>query len=510
MAVSVHGTARPQRQVRTGQLARNTSRAARAEASSSVVVGWKAAGQGKPTDVVDAAHLGRHDQRFQVLPGGSGRRVLRQVQVLGLGIEREHPPGRLPADASPALLYASLAVRLGGDAAPGELGIPLGLGDHPAVHDEPHALDRQGRLGEVGGDDDLPRVALAPLGQGPALPVRGQRRDEREDVVAVGLAEGALDLLARRLDRPPGGQEAEDVAEDPLLVEALGQVDDELGQLTGHPLTPLFGQDVTVVAQAGQLRRGVPDVLYPPGVGVVRDVVGTQGRRVPVGPVLPDEHVLVTRLLAGQRQRRVGPPVVDVLLAVFGRVEGRKERHTVPEGLLGWHVHHFGHVGAAEVLLVEVGVEGRGRDDDPQVWILGQLLLQVAHDEVDVGAAFVGLVDDDGADPAQPPLPQPVDHRPVGDVDQLARLVVVAVTRYLVADGVARADATRAGHGPADEGRDANRRLHARLGDDDRAEVGEPGERRRRAEVLAATPVAGPSAGRARTSTCRSRSRPSG
>ena len=49
-------------------------------------------------------------------------------------------------------------------------------------------------------------------------------------------------------------------------------------------------------------------------------------------------------------------------------------------------------------------VDGGGSDDDVQIRPLGEELTQIAEDEVDVQAAFVGLVDDDRVIAAEPAI----------------------------------------------------------------------------------------------------------
>ena len=56
---------------------------------------------------------------------------------------------------------------------------------------------------------------------------------------------------------------------------------------------------------------------------------------------------------------------------------------------------HLDHRCTAEMLRKALGVDGRRGDDDFQVRTLGQQLLEVAEQEVDVQAALVRLVDDD-------------------------------------------------------------------------------------------------------------------
>ncbi len=66
--------------------------------------------------------------------------------------------------------------------------------------------------------------------------------------------------------------------------------------------------------------------------------------------------------------------------------------------------HGRGHAIGREVLGEAVGVDRRRRDDHLEVGPLRQQLLEVAEDEVDVEAAFVGLVDDERVVAAEHPV----------------------------------------------------------------------------------------------------------
>src|SRR5690606_23544002 len=65
---------------------------------------------------------------------------------------------------------------------------------------------------------------------------------------------------------------------------------------------------------------------------------------------------------------------------------------------------HLDHRGTGEVLREPVRVDGGGGDDQLQVGAAGQQPGQIPQQEVDVEAAFVRLVDDQGVVPAQIPV----------------------------------------------------------------------------------------------------------
>ena len=93
---------------------------------------------------------------------------------------------------------------------------------------------------------------------------------------------------------------------------------------------------------------------------------------------------------------------------------------------------------AAEVLREALGVDGGRGDDDLEVGAAGEQLGEVAEDEVDVEAALVGLVDDQGVVAAEHPVARELGQQDaVGhELDQgvLADLVGEA---HLPADGLA-------------------------------------------------------------------------
>jgi len=98
-------------------------------------------------------------------------------------------------------------------------------------------------------------------------------------------------------------------------------------------------------------------------------------------------------------------------------------------------------------------------------------LLEVAQDEVDIRRTLVSLVDNHCADRAQSAFAEPVDHRPVCDVDELACIVVRSIATDLEADREAGTDAPGAGHHRTNETCHACRRLHAWLGHDNRSKL---------------------------------------
>ena len=102
-----------------------------------------------------------------------------------------------------------------------------------------------------------------------------------------------------------------------------------------------------------------------------------------------DQHV--TAPFAPELVDRVADGVVDVVLA--GLLEGAialLDREQPARD----HQHRCGSLGRREVLREAVRIDGRRGHDDLQVGPARQDLAQVAEQEVDVEAAFVGLVDD--------------------------------------------------------------------------------------------------------------------
>jgi hypothetical protein len=110
-----------------------------------------------------------------------------------------------------------------------------------------------------------------------------------------------------------------------------------------------------------------------------------------------------------------------------------------------------------------LGVDGRARDDDPQVGPAGEQPLQVAEQEVDVEAALVRLVDDDRVVAAELAIVVDlVQEDAVGhhlDARGLARPIGEA---HLVADEVAELDAQLLGDALRDGPRGDATRLRVR------------------------------------------------
>ncbi len=91
-------------------------------------------------------------------------------------------------------------------------------------------------------------------------------------------------------------------------------------------------------------------------------------------------------------------------------------------------------VGCCEVVREPLGVDRRRGDDHLQVRSPGQQFLEVAEDEVDVEAAFVCLVDDEGVVSAQQPIALDL-----GEEDAVGHQLDQGCVRHLVGepDGVA-------------------------------------------------------------------------
>ncbi|MEY9210640.1 hypothetical protein ABH917_000086 [Thermobifida halotolerans] len=281
-----------------------------------------------------------------------------------------------------------------------------------------------------------------------AEPQRGHLQDDRGQVGAQDLGVGELRAGEEVL---LGVQPDADALRDPAAT-ALA--------LVGRRLRDAFdGQALHLgaVAVAGDARgAGVHDVPDPRNR---QRGLGDVGRQHHAPPGVRPEHAV----LLGRGQPRVqrqdvdgvrtvlGVPAAQVLAQRLGGVAdlalpaeedqdvagalGAQLVHRVADALdlvavvgdgvgvivvvrqrlrLQRPVAHLDRVGAARDLddggVVEVpgealGVDGGGGDDHLQVGAAGQQLPEVAEDEVDVEAALVGLVDDEGVVAAQHPVP---------------------------------------------------------------------------------------------------------
>ena len=135
------------------------------------------------------------------------------------------------------------------------------------------------------------------------------------------------------------------------------------------------------------------------GVGGVADL-----------PLAAEEDQDVAGALAAQLVDRVQDPLglVAVVLGVHAdRAVADLDRPGAARDL--------DHRGTAEVAAEALGVDGGRGDDQLEVRPAGQEPVQVAEQEVDVEAALVGLVDDDGVVAAQRPVPLQLGQQdPVG------------------------------------------------------------------------------------------------
>jgi len=216
---------------------------------------------------------------------------------------------------------------------------------HAAVDDVADARHRERGLGDVGGQHDAPAIAGF---ENTVLFGLAQAREERQD-------------LGRR---PPLG----------VLQQVAAQVVGGLADLA------LAGQEDEDVA-----RSAAPEFIHGVGDGVVEVKLAA----LFVGP----PALLDREQPATDHDHRCGnqePPsfALRALAAPRGGV-ARLEAALRRAGL------------ASKVIGKAVGVDGGRGDDDLQVGPLRQQLLQVTEQEVDVQAAFVGLVDDEGVVSAQ-------------------------------------------------------------------------------------------------------------
>jgi hypothetical protein len=65
---------------------------------------------------------------------------------------------------------------------------------------------------------------------------------------------------------------------------------------------------------------------------------------------------------------------------------------------------------------------------------------QLREYDIDILATLVSFIDDDGTDPRQLPITNPIDHRSVCDINQITRAVPVPLPAYLIADSETGAD----------------------------------------------------------------------
>ena len=104
------------------------------------------------------------------------------------------------------------------------------------------------------------------------------------------------------------------------------------------------------------------------------------------------EDQRITGAEAGKLVYGIGNRIVQIALVVFlfqiGNWPVTNIDRVQPPG-------HFDHRRAAEVLRKTLGIDRCRGDDHFQVGALGQQLLEVAKQEVDIQAALVCLVDDD-------------------------------------------------------------------------------------------------------------------
>jgi hypothetical protein len=133
----------------------------------------------------------------------------------------------------------------------------------------------------------------------------------------------------------------------------------------------------------------------------------------------------------------------------------------------------------AEVLGEPLGVDGGRRDDDLEVGPAGEQVREVAEKEVDVEAALVGLVDDEGVVAAQHPVPlhlgqqdavgHQLDQRALADLVRephgVAHQVAHRGAQLVGHPGGHRAGGEAPGLGVADEAAHAPAQLQAQLGE---------------------------------------------
>ena len=354
----------------------------------------------------DAGQGGAQDLRLCVL--GAGGEV-------ALGVEADRDAVRHAAAAARALVGAGLAHRFDRQAL--DLGAVGVAGDarQAGVHHVVDARDRQGGLGHVGGQDD-------PAGgvrlEDPVLLGCAQARVEGHHLHAGGGCGGA-GAAVRRVARaevldegclgvadvPLAGEEDEDVAGagGHELVTGLKDAGDLVDRVTGAVARQGARAGAAAAVSVSVGARVVGDERGP-GVGALADGLAPRPGRCPHGRVRGGQGVeLGLAQVAGGR----GQGGCSVSGGGGGAVVGlgvRDEGAVADLDRVGaaGDLHHGGGVGEAAVAVVDaevlceaLGVDGGGGDDDLEVRALGQEPGQVSQDEVDVEAAFVGLVHDD-------------------------------------------------------------------------------------------------------------------
>ncbi len=137
------------------------------------------------------------------------------------------------------------------------------------------------------------------------------------------------------------------------------------------------------------------------------------------------QHV-ATRVLAGDFIHRRDDGVVDGALALLLALAFQRpvaDLHRISPPL------HADHRRIVEMAGEAFGVDGGRGDDDLQVPALAQQLLEVAQQEVDVEAALVGFVDDDGVVGRQPAVA-----RDLGQQDAVGHELDAGVVADLVGE----------------------------------------------------------------------------
>ncbi len=245
----------------------------------------------------------------------------------------------------------------------------------------------------------------------------------------------ALDLGPPVVAGDPGVAGVDDVAD-------AGHGEGRLGHVGGQhdAAAPMGGEDPVLFSGREAGEEG-EDLGVRPGPLLQR--LG----RLPDVPLAGQEHQDVAVALAGQLVDRVG----DGLGLGERLVDGRAVR---------WPVADLDRVGPArdlddgggavlgcEVVGEPFGVDGGRGDDDPQVGSAGEELAEVAEDEIDVEAAFVGLVDDDRVVAVEVPVPLELGQEDaVGHQLDPGRRPDPVVEPEAVADLLAGLDAELFGH----------------------------------------------------------------